>query len=60
MVTGVEELTVAAVVLKVVEVAPCGIVTDAGMFTAATDFESVTTTPPDGAAAVSCTVAVPD
>ena len=60
MVTDVEALTLAAVIVKVVEVAPCGIVTEAGIFTAEADFESVTTTPPDGAAAVSCTVTVPD
>ena len=55
-----EAFTVAAIKVNVVEVAPCGIVTEPGMMTAEPDRERVTTTPPAGAAPVSCTVPVPD
>jgi hypothetical protein len=60
-VTEVAVLTLPEVTVKVTEVAPCGTVTVAGtpaaeVFELATD----TTAPPDGAAAVSVTVPVPD
>lgn len=60
IVTGVEELTVAAVMVKVAEVEPWETVTEAGIVTAEPDFERVTLAPPDGAAALSCTVPVDD
>lgn len=53
-------LTDVAKTVKVAKVDPCGIVTVAGMSTAAEDLERVMIAPPDGAAAVNCTVPVPD
>ena len=53
MVTGVEEVTVAAVMVKVAEVAPWGTLMDAGMTTIGLEVESMTMAPPDGAAAAS-------
>ena len=58
--TGVEELTLAAVTVKVAELEPCGTVIDAGIVTVEGEGESMTTAPPDGAAAVSCIVPVAD
>ena len=46
--------------VKVAEVEPCGTVTDAGTVAAEGKAESVIVAPPDGAAAVSCTVPVAD
>jgi len=60
-VTGVEEATVPAVTVKVVEVAPDATVTNAGTVAAEVfELESVTRAPPIGAAAVKMTVPVPD
>ena len=54
-------LTVPVVTVKVTEVAPCGTVTEAGTLPAEVfELESDTTAPPEGAAAVSVTVPVPD
>ena len=53
-------VTAPAVKVNVAEMEPCGTVTEAGMVTAAEDFDSVTEAPPAGAAAVSCTVPVAD
>ena len=55
-----DELTVAPVTVNVAKVEPCGTVTEAGIVTAAPDLESVIVAPPEGAAAVSCTVPVAD
>ena len=61
MVTGVEALTVAAVIVKVAAAEPCGTVIEDGMVSAAEgDEERATVAPPEGAAVVSCTVPVPD
>jgi hypothetical protein len=60
-VTEVAALTVPAVTVNVAEVAPFGTVTLAGIPASVPfELESETTAPPDGAAAVSVTVAVPD
>ena len=59
IVTGVLVATVSVVALNVVEVDPAGTVTDAGTVAAAVLLlESVTSTPPAGAAEVSVTVPV--
>jgi hypothetical protein len=54
----VEVVTVPAVTGKVVEVEPCGTVTDAGTVAAAEDALNATVAPPLGAADVSVTVQV--
>jgi hypothetical protein len=53
--------TVVLATVNVTEVAPSGTVTEAGTLTAEVfELESDTTAPPEGAAAVSVTVPVPD
>ena len=53
--------TVVLATVNVTEVAPCGTVTEAGTLPAEVfELESDTTAPPEGAAAVSVTVPVPD
>ena len=59
-VTDVTAFTLAVVTANVAEVAPCGTVTVDGTLAAALALERDTTAPPEGAAAVSVTVPVPD
>jgi len=60
-VTGVAAFTLLVVTGNVVELAPCATVTDVGTLAAPEfELESVTTAPPEGAAAVSVTVPVAD
>ncbi len=58
IVTGVDDVTIDVVMLKVAVVFPCETVTDTGTVAAALSLLSVTTAPPVGAAAVSVTVPV--
>jgi hypothetical protein len=60
-VTGVAAFTLLVVTGNVVELAPCATVTDVGTLAAPEfELESVTTAPPEGAAAVRVTVPVAD
>jgi hypothetical protein len=61
MVTDIAVVTVPVITENVVDVEPCGTVTDAGILAAAElELKSDTSAPPDPAAKVRLTVAVPD